>query len=176
MCWKINKIEYETNINQCHKIADMDIIVYKMGNVWENDNTFYPAFIMDFIYEPNILNKETNLIIRESSFAYTGCLYILEGYHSYSEDCIYYNKNVYSRFAYGDKRYQYTFTDNLIEIFPNAYQIGKFIIPKGSEYYKKENGEIVSSNIIWTGENISINNSITECANKFKDLNICVGK
>jgi hypothetical protein len=29
------------------------------------------------------------------------------------------------------------------------YTIGKFIIPKGSKYFKNEEGELVSSNIIF---------------------------
>ena len=38
----------------------------------------------------------------------------------------------------------------------NAYSIATFIIPKGSEYYENKAGEIVSSNIIYTGKYIKL--------------------
>ena len=56
-------------------------------------------------------------------------------------------------------------------------EIGKFIIPKGTEYYENEYGEIVSSQIVWTGECMSLSelkkNSYEPI--KFKDLRLCVG-
>ena len=41
----------------------------------------------------------------------------------------------------------------------NIYSIATFIIPKGSEYYENGGGEIVSSNIIYTGKYVKIGNS-----------------
>ena len=41
----------------------------------------------------------------------------------------------------------------------NIYSIATFIIPKGSEYYENGGGEIVSSNIIYTGKYVRIGNS-----------------
>ena len=38
----------------------------------------------------------------------------------------------------------------------NIYSIATFIVPKGSEYYENGGGEIVSSNIIYTGKYVKI--------------------
>ena len=52
--------------------------------------------------------------------------------------------------------------------------IAKFIIPKGTEYYENEEGEIVSSQIMWTGQYVQ-HNTIQQWENiAFKEL--CVGR
>ena len=38
----------------------------------------------------------------------------------------------------------------------NDYYIGTFIIPKGSIYYENSKGELVSSNIIYTGKYLKL--------------------
>ena len=38
----------------------------------------------------------------------------------------------------------------------NDYYIATFIIPKGFTYYENSNGELVSSNIIYTGKYVKI--------------------
>lgn len=76
---------------------------------------------------------------------------IFEGYHSYTS-MSYSDLGLYSRIIYLGKIVQYIRLNNI-------YSIATFIIPKGSEYYENRDGEIVSSNIIYTGKYVRIGNS-----------------
>ena len=168
MCWSIGIKEFNENPEKYHKIAEEDITVYKFGIKY--NKKFLPAYQDDFGYEPNIRNDKVEIKLIKDGKSYHGTcyFYVNEGYHSYSEKCHLLNDScdvgVYSKIF--DEKYLdfYTLVDDFI---------GKFIIPKGSEFYENEDGEIVSSNIMWTGEgiyfsDIDINNTI-----KLKEL--CVG-
>ena len=136
MCWKIDKKEFKKNPTCYHKIAEEDVVVYKVGGVI--DGKFIPYFRHDFVYTANALNKEVKLG-SDKGYEYVS---IDEGYHSYSNR---------------DRAFE---TLNCIMVFELDYNyydkivIAKFIIPKGSEYYKNEEDEMVSSQLIWTGESI----------------------
>ena len=141
MCWFIDK---DKNPEIYHKIAQEDIKVYKFGNFWDVDKCFHPYFYDLLGYKINDGNKEVKLKIHKyfvtcKSWSKGSDKFVItDGYHSYSGECLYDgNQHI------------------LEESYPFASHVGIFIIPKGSEYYKNENGEIVSSNIIWTGEYIS---------------------
>ena len=169
MCWRIDKKTFKKNPEKYHKIAEEDIVVYKFG--WESDGNFFPCYYLEFGYEPNSINEKVSLkLIDKGERVCIGTYYnyIDEGYHSYSGECgiinSFYDIGVYSK---NDNEKQFDF-----------YQcdtIGKFIIPKGTEYYENEDGEIVSSNIIWTGKIKYITDIKTSTEIKLKDLNICIG-
>lgn len=96
---------------------------------------------------------------------------IEEGYHSYSKKCkIYYGKYNSDKISIYNKeeiKIENYFSEGIYFIYEI---IGKFIIPKGSEYYENENGEIVSSQLVWTGESYLLNKLECDKMIKFKDL------
>ena len=74
---------------------------------------------------------------------------IEDGYHSYKEVAIEFCQNSYFKDIYlGDAIKG--FVDDL-RLYSHLY-LCTFIVPKGSEYYINNRGEIVSSNIIYTGK------------------------
>ena len=170
MCWVIKKTEYEANPSKYHKVAKEDIIVYKIGKI--KNKKFIPSFHHTFEYESKVTNKKNTLKFQAAT-DYT----IEEGYHSYSKECsIEKDLNLFStKFILSVYR-KIKCHDMLVEAYLDS-EIGKFIIPKGTEYYENEYGEIVSSQIVWTGECMSLielkKNSHEPI--KFKDLRLCVG-
>ena len=78
---------------------------------------------------------------------------IEKGYHSYKEVAIEFYQTSYFRDIYlGDAIKG--FVDEL-SLYSHLY-LGTFIVPKDSEYYINNSGEIVSSNIIYTGRWIKL--------------------
>ena len=138
MCWKIDKNEFVKFPKSYHKIADEDIFVYKYGKISEDDNCFHPYVKKCFSYKPNVLNEKIKINLEEDEDMYLHYVYynINEGYRSYSGEC----KNFYER-PRGKN-----FCIETINI------IGEFIIPKGTEYYENEYGDIVSTQLVWTGK------------------------
>lgn len=136
MCWRIDKLEFESNPENYHKIAEEDITVYKIGHMF--DGKFIPYFKSDFAYTVNSLNEEVKLKSRRGDYF----VFIDEGYHSYeSEDEALKELNDIIPF------------DAVFDDDANLYnKIEAFIIPKGSEYYENNYGEIVSSQLIWVGK------------------------
>ena len=124
------------------KVAEKDIEVYKIGRV--QDNRFICEF-RNFSYEKGVLNEE--LILRENRWM--GSISINEGYHSYKRVSFEFNslsdtiKFIYRGYL------MYPYRDSL-------YDLATFIIPKGSIYYENINGEIVSSNILYTGKYLEL--------------------
>ena len=168
MCWKIDKKEFKSNPEKYHKVAEEDIVVYKFGK--EIDKKFFPSYKINFGYEPNYLSDKVEIKLNKDGVCYHGtrCFYSNEGYHSYSEECeiikYLYNVGVYSKISNGNRLDYYEFETPFI---------GKFIIPNGTEYYENEDGEIVSSQIMWTGKGIYFSDIESKSLIKFKEL--CVG-
>ena len=136
MCWKIDKKEFKKNPTCYHKIAEEDVVVYKVGYVI--DGKFIPYFRHDFTYTANSLSKEVKL------GSHIGYEYVSidEGYHSYASSYKSFNElNLMMLLDGGLLNYKSDY----------EYVIGKFLIPKGSEYYENDKGEIVSSQLIWIG-------------------------
>lgn len=144
MCW----------VGKCDvKIAKRDFYVYKLGRV--SDKGFNSLY-QNFIYVPGVLNETVKMspIIPHYYSIYKllkdqyGIIY--EGYHSYKDIAM----------PYSDLRpyYRTIYLGKIAEDIRlyNIYSIATFIIPKGSEYYENGGGEIVSSNIIYTGKYIKI--------------------
>ena len=137
MCW----------IGKCDiKIAKRDFYVYKLGSVSDKG---FKSLYQNFIYKPKEINKKFEL--NPIQFYKDKSLYVIyEGYHSYKDivmpysdlrSCcrtIYFGKIKLNHYPY------------------NIYHLATFIIPKGSIYYENIYGEIVSSNIIYTGKYIKL--------------------
>lgn len=145
MCWRIENINLDKNAECYHKIADEDITVYKFGTL--RNREFYPYFFNQISYPSKSLMKKIKLKLNN----HQGERFIKEGYHGYSRECHLYN--------YSNRVLFYSKKEDIIECYSeNILEkiIGKFIIPQGSEYYENEKGEIVSSQIFWTGESFPI--------------------
>ena len=137
MCW----------LGKCDiKIAKRDFYVYKLGSV---SNKGFESLYQDFIYEPKEINKKVELnpipFYKDKSF-----YKIYEGYHSYKDIVMPYSDLLsYCRTIYLGKiklsHYPY-----------NIYHLATFIVPKGAKYYEDEFGEIVSSEIVYTGKYIKL--------------------
>ena len=138
------------------KIAKRDFYVYKLGRV--SDRGFISLY-QNFIYVPRVLNEKIkmrpiiidNYSIHKLLEEQYGIIY--EGYHSYKDITMSYSdlgscsRTIYlGRIAENVRLY-------------NIYSIATFIIPKGSKYYENDDGEIVSSDIIYTGKYVEIGNS-----------------
>ena len=137
MCW-IGK-------NAC-RIARRDITVYKLGRILKNE---FISLYQDYTYEIKSINEEITLIPRKHPAFYPLCM-IREGYHSYISISMPYSKlGLFSRKVYLGK--------NLgTLLLCNPYYIATFIIPRGSKYFENTYGEIVSSNIIYTGKYLKL--------------------
>lgn len=142
MCWTGN----DTAVR---KIAERDFYVYKLGRA--SDEGFCSLY-QNFIYKPKEINKKVELYPIQFFLDESSCV-IYEGYHSYKDIAMPYSGlGFYYRTIYLGKIAE--------EIkLHNIYSIATFIIPKGSEYYENDEGEIVSSNIIYTGKYVKIGNS-----------------
>lgn len=121
--------------------AKRDIIVYKIGTVADK-NTFIPYFIGSFIYTTDIkyrtsLNFESNII----TVGYHGYINIMLTMTASTPVSAVIQKNTKDR--------------PLISIYPTINEtlyLGKFIVPKGAIYCVNERNEIVSNQIIYTGQ------------------------
>ena len=164
MCWIINKKAFEANPERYHNIAQEDIIVYKVG--YKKYNKFRPFYKKMFSYKAKSLNDEISLHMDSKDNVY---YFIGEGYHSYSEEC-----NLISCLRDGEKTFDIESSKGYrvmpMYLVKQSIIIGKFIIPKGSEYYENKCEEIVSSNIIWTGEYHLIDNMEIGKAIQFNNL------
>lgn len=135
MCWigrKDNK-----------QVAKRDFYVYKVGLVM--GKTFISLF-QKHIYR---IKRSNPIIPLKPVEDNCGMVTIEAGYHSYKEVAIEFYSNPNFRNIYlGDAIKG--FVDEL-SLYSHLY-LCTFIVPKGSEYYINSRGEIVSSNIIYTGK------------------------
>ena len=144
MCW-VGK-------NAC-RIARRDIAVYKMGSISEN---IFISLYQNYIYEIGKINKDIVLIpdmrdnINRVLKIEDHLCTIYRGYHSYTNISMSYSDlGLYSRTIYLGKLPH-------ILWLKNYCYIATFIIPEGSNYFENDKGEIVSSNIIYTGKYIKL--------------------
>ena len=144
MCW----------IGKCDiKIAKRDFYVYKLGSV--SDKGFRSLY-QNYIYEIGKINKDI-VLIPDMRYNINGVFMIEDplctiyrGYHSYTSIGMSYSDlGLYSRTIYLGKL-PYTLW------LKNYYYIATFIIPEGSNYFENDRGEIVSSNIIYTGKYLKL--------------------
>ena len=139
MCW--------LGTEAVQKIAKKDFYVYKIGRVLGNG--IFVSYIKNFVYHPKCSNKIISLIVR---IPCRDTCVIQEGYHSYKW-IAFDNTNPYERCLYLGN-YNFALKENT-SLYKHCC-IATFIIPKGSIYYENEFGEIVSSEIIYTGKYIKL--------------------
>ena len=121
--------------------ADKDIRVYKICTL--EDNQLYSR-IKRFKYELLKVNAKIDIKFKQ----HYGLYYVSEGYHSYVT-CRWYPKVLTYYKVLG-----VIIGDNDLTLGKASFQdlvIAEFIIPKNTTYYKNNNGEIVSEQIIFTG-------------------------
>ena len=135
MCWIGRK--------DTKQVAKRDFYVYKVGLV--RGNTFISLF-RKHVYRIKGSNPIIPLKPVKDNYE---IIEIEAGYHSYKEVAIEFCQDPYLRDIYlGDAIKG--FVDDL-RLYSHLY-LCTFIVPKGSEYYINNRGEIVSSNIIYTGK------------------------
>ena len=144
------------------RIATKDIEVYKYSQMYEyitgcyicpcNTEKFY-SNVFSFKYITNKKNKKISLKPKLST------LYEIKTWIKYSK----YARIPDFKVIYIEKGYYSYETPDKIKAFLEEqsesraedlfiYYIGTFIIPKGSKYYKNNDGEVISSNLIYTGK------------------------
>ena len=135
------------------RIAIRNIVVYKMGSIYEN---IFISLYQNYIYEIGKLNKDI-VLVPDMRYDINGVFRIEDplcsiyrGYHSYTSVSMSYSDlGLCSRTIYLGK-----LPHSLV--LKNYYYIATFIIPEGSNYFENDRGEIVSSNIIYTGKYIKL--------------------
>ena len=157
MCWMINKVVYDKNPEKYHKVAEEDKIVYNFGYV--DNNIFQPCYSMTS-YEPNKIKRNKKLILNEPQ---NGVQIIEKGYDSFCGDIFctindfYWNfRTVMDGEITSDEKTLLFFSWGEENVSSAKVRVGKFIIPRGTEYYENEDGEIISSKIMWNGESMPL--------------------
>ena len=124
--------------------AKRDIVVYKIGTVADK-NTFVPYFVNSFIYTMDIKYQ----ISPDFKSNIMGV-----GYHGYI------NITITSSSVPVSVVIQKNTKDKpVISIYPSNYKplyLGKFIVPKGAIYCVNELNEIISNQMIYTGQYSSV--------------------
>lgn len=131
MCWIGFKIEDIA----CRKAED-DIVVYKL--VLDATKDSCKSAFKDYLYNTNV----QPIIKLGISLPF---MLIHKGYHSYTN--IKYTKEKDNTVSV-----KFTFPDSVPSEELSKYYLAKFIIPKGSVYYKNVLDHVVSSSIRYTGE------------------------
>ena len=124
--------------------AKRDIVVYKIGTVADK-NTFVPYFVNSFIYTTNIKYRESLVF---------GSNLMIMGYHGYINIII-----TSSSVPVSVVIQKNTKDKPVISIYPSNYKplyLGKFIVPKGAIYCVNELNEIISNQMIYTGQYSSV--------------------
>lgn len=136
------------------KIAEKDIIVYKLGHVFKSSGVFSSLY-HGYNYHPKGLNKEVTLVpivggVALSHLSRFDLGIIYSGYHSY--------RSISLSFMGLGSSSRIIFLGNIKERISiwNGYYVATFIIPKDSKYYENPNGEIVSNNIVYTGKYVKL--------------------
>lgn len=147
MCW----INLEENVNM--QIADKDIEVYKI--VFRANKQSCKSCIQGFMYEANTIYKMPYIYMRYERKVYgtPNIVRVEKAYHSYTKIQYTLKKvnresTIYKGIIAGKQ---------LMSIeFDNPYYVATFIIPKGSQYAINWSGEIISSQIIYTGKYLKL--------------------
>ena len=144
MCW-IGK-------NAC-RIARRDITVYKIRCISKN---IFTSLYQNYVYKIGKVNKDI-VLIPDIRYNVNGVFRIEDplcaiyrGYHSYTSISMpYSNLGLFSRTIYLGKL-------SCTVWLKNYLYVATFIIPEGSNYFENDRGEIVSSNIIYTGKYVKL--------------------
>lgn len=138
MCWISDNITLK-------KIAERDFYVYKIG-VEANKAIFTPYFMTNFSYIAGIKN---------TTYPNFNISHIEEGFHGYINIAL----TITVITPVSAVIQKNTKDRPTISIYPTINEtlyLGKFIVPKGAIYCVNELNEIVSNQIIYTGQYSSV--------------------
>ena len=122
--------------------AKRDILVYKIGTVADK-NTFVPYFVNSFIYTTDI-KYQTSPDFRSNL--------MIVGYHGYINIALTIAALTSPVSAVIQKNTKDRPTISIYPTINETLYLGKFIVPKGAIYCVNELNEIVSNQIIYTGQ------------------------
>ena len=122
--------------------AKKDIVVYKIGNVADK-NTFVPYFVNSFIYTTDIKYR-TSPDFRSNL--------MIVGYHGYINIALTIAALTSPVSAVIQKNTKDRPTISIYPTINETLYLGKFIVPKGAIYCVNELNEIISNQIIYTGQ------------------------
>lgn len=122
--------------------AKRDIVVYKIGIV-ADENTFIPYFISNFIYTTDFIYQISPNFKRNI---------IAKGFHGYINIALTVNVATAPVSAIIQKNTKDRPTIGIYPMINESLYLGKFIVPKGTIYCVNERNEIVSNQIIYTGQ------------------------
>ena len=122
--------------------AKRDIVVYKIGTVADN-NTFVPYIVNSFIYTTDI-KYQTSPDFRSNL--------MIVGYHGYINIALTIAALTSPVSAVIQKNTKDKPTISIYPTINETLYLGKFIVPKGAIYCVNELNEIVSNQIIYTGQ------------------------
>lgn len=122
--------------------AKRDIVVYKIGIV-ADENTFIPYFISNFIYTTDFIYQISPNFKRNI---------IAEGFHGYINIALTVNVATAPVSVIIQKNTKDRPTIGIYSMINESLYLGKFIVPKGTIYCVNECNEIVSNQIIYTGQ------------------------
>ncbi len=120
--------------------AKKDIVVYKVGE-FADKTAFIPYFMNNFIYEPGGAYHTISNFWENA---------ILQGFHGYINIIVTLNPSMFSIDVRKNNKYKSLIT--MYSILGGELYLGKFIIPEGATYCVNTFNEIVSSQIIYTGQ------------------------
>ena len=124
--------------------AKRDIVVYKIGNE-ANKNAFVPYFICSFKYLTGI---------KYHTFPDFKSNIMIVGYHGYINIII-----TSASIPVSAVIQKNTKDKPVISVYLSNYEplyLGKFIVPKGAIYCVNEHNEIISNEMIYTGQYSSV--------------------
>ena len=122
--------------------AKRDIVVYKIGHIADK-NTFIPYFRGNFIYTPGF-KYQTYSNFKEDI--------ITEGFHGYINIALTVTAATTPASAVIQKNTKNKPTISIYPTISESLYLGKFIVPKGTIYCVNERNEIISNQIIYTGQ------------------------
>lgn len=122
--------------------AKRNIVVYKIGTIADK-NTFVPYFVNSFIYTTDIKYRTS------PDF---GSNLMIVGYHGYINIALTIAALTSPVSAVIQKNTKDRPTISIYPTINETLYLGKFIVPKGAIYCVNELNEIVSNQIIYTGQ------------------------
>ena len=125
--------------------AKRDIVVYKIGES-ADENTFVPYYMNGFTY------KTGEKYLRCPDFNSNS---ITVGFHGYINIIVTDIKSL-QLYAVIQKNTEQKSLISIYSILQDTLYLGKFIVPKGAIYCVNELNEIISSEIIYTGQYASV--------------------
>ena len=125
-------------------VAKRNIVVYKIGES-ADENTFIPYYVNSFTYKTD----ERCLVYPD--FKNHG---ITIGFHGYINILVSKSFNPPMITVHKNTKWKLQITTYITYDMP--LYLGKFIVPKGATYCVNKLNEIVSSQIIYTGQHINV--------------------